>query len=172
MARPVVWEDKEERKRVRRIEYESTLGDVVKCSKCNEEKLGSEFYFHAACRNGRNTICKACHRRYHNEGGYKNVDKEKQRAAQRRYNKKIYHAAKNGDMGAARTQLWTAIRKWAPLAGYMEIPDRCALCGKKCKVQGHHNKKSRKECETIEELLDVEWLCNSCHKKHHGPMHY
>lgn len=43
--------------------------------------------------------------------------------------------------------------------GTMKKPERCELCNKKCKVEGHH--------EDYSKPLDVIWLCKSCHTKIH-----
>lgn len=43
--------------------------------------------------------------------------------------------------------------------GTMTKPDKCELCAKKAKVEGHH--------EDYSKPLDVLWLCKSCHTKIH-----
>jgi hypothetical protein len=44
-------------------------------------------------------------------------------------------------------------------AGKMVRPDRCARCGKKGRIQGHHADYSKP--------LEVEWVCTKCHGAEH-----
>lgn len=46
--------------------------------------------------------------------------------------------------------------------GCLVRPCACQRCGKKGKVEGHH--------EDYLRLLEVEWLCSSCHRQHHGAL--
>ncbi len=52
-----------------------------------------------------------------------------------------------------------AIRK-AIVTGKLIRPTECASCSKECKPDGHHPDYSKP--------LEVEWLCNSCHKEAHA----
>jgi len=44
-------------------------------------------------------------------------------------------------------------------SGELIRPNRCSRCNKKCKPQGHH--------EDYSKPLEVEWLCDLCHKDIH-----
>ncbi len=44
-------------------------------------------------------------------------------------------------------------------SGKLVRPDFCSWCGKKCKPVGHHPDYGK--------WLEVEWVCRSCHYKHH-----
>ena len=44
--------------------------------------------------------------------------------------------------------------------GAMNKPDRCEKCGKKARLDGHHDDYARPDA--------VRWLCRSCHMKWHS----
>ncbi len=49
--------------------------------------------------------------------------------------------------------------KQAIIKGLIHKPSKCALCGKKGRINGHH--------EDYDSPYKVCWVCSSCHKKIH-----
>lgn len=76
------------------------------------------------------------------------ANKEKVREYRRDYYKNRYARFKR----AASEQVCHKLKR----------PDRCSLCGKVCRVHGHHRDYSKP--------LEVIWLCPQCHKNEHGRM--
>jgi hypothetical protein len=56
----------------------------------------------------------------------------------------------------ARTYLYFAIR-----GGKVIRPDKCSVCGEKCKPEAHH--------KDYNKPLDVVWVCKHCHENIHHP---
>lgn len=51
--------------------------------------------------------------------------------------------------------------RYAVATGGLIRPDSCAVCGKRCTPQAHHD--SYEESQ----WLNVKWMCRSCHSEHH-----
>lgn len=61
---------------------------------------------------------------------------------------------KHPEKRKAHRVMWKAVK-----AGRIVRPTSCSECGKECRPHGHHDDYSKP--------LEVRWLCNSCHKRHH-----
>lgn len=116
------------------------------------------FYRNSRSKDGRANLCKPCRKK--EQQLYRKTEKGK--ATDRRYNnsdkriKNLYaYWDRNSDKKYAQTQLSNAIRD-----GKIIKDSHCQCCNT-IKVEGHHW--SYEKCN----VLDVFWLCKSCHTKEH-----
>lgn len=71
------------------------------------------------------------------------------------YSKKRYLKFKHKSLARAKTR--NAVK-----AGKIVKPNHCSNCRKEAPLQGHH--------EDYSKPLEVQWLCDSCHKHTHGKL--
>lgn len=133
------------------------------CFKCGEKKPVSEFYAHKGMKDGRLNKCKECTKADNRSNQrkkkkyYRRYDKERQKRPERKLQQTescLRIRAKYPEKYKARTAVSNALRDGRLRKG------PCALCGSKKRVQGHHPDYSKP--------LEVTWLCEPCHKRHHG----
>ena len=129
---------------------------MKKCFKCESEKPLSDFYKHAAMKDGYLNKCKECTKKDVRTNRKKNITfyreydrvrgnrqtKEYKREYRKRYPKKA----------AARRKVAYNVKK-----GHMTAKP-CEICGEKLTV-AHHDDYSKP--------LDVRWLCQAHHVKWH-----
>jgi hypothetical protein len=144
---------------------------VVLCNKCKQPKVIAEDFY------GENRVCKDCYKKRvstyqrtpegkssHNKANstyiLKHPDRNKEtkknfknseggRCAERRYYRSKME--RSPEKLRARALVNTAVRR-----GKIYKPERCSVCGRLCKVSGHHSDYAKP--------LNVEWLCHECHK--------
>jgi hypothetical protein len=110
------------------------------CTKCNKELPIENFY-------------------KHNRDGYRSRCKECEHQDNKKYIKKYSRPITERDTisimkGYARRMLEAAVH-----GGLIEKPSACSKCNRiieKNKLHGHHNDYTKP--------LEIEWLCNDCHK--------
>jgi len=132
---------------------------MKKCTKCGKEYPLESFGKDKRNNDGRIYECRICRAKYMKEYQDKNKDRlkeyrqeykkrEKSIIKRRKNDKK--HYKKNYYKLKARSLLrvgliWNKIKK----------PNYCEHCGKKRKLEGHH--------EDYDKPREVIWLCNECH---------
>ena len=132
------------------------------CNTCKTDKEESEFHKRTASRDGLAAICKTCQRVY---------DKARANHAHRVEARAVYAQTEEGRLASNKAK--AEYRKRNPektrahnilartiRAGHMTRPQACTKCGKKGKVDAHHDDYSK--------ALDVRWLCSACHSQHHS----
>ena len=134
-----------------------------KCFKCERTKDLSLFYKHKAMSDGHLGKCKECTKTDATNHRNANIEKVRRydrdrgklphrKAATARYTQKFRD--EHPLAGPAHSMVARAIK-----VGEIERPDRCAKCNNKGKVYAHH--------EDYKKPLEVDWICQSCHKKLH-----
>jgi hypothetical protein len=129
--------------------------EVKVCSKCSETKPLEAFNRHRKAADGRQSDCKDCHRVASREWDIAN----RERRAELRLKRQLREPQKD----KARRHL-----QWKIDSGQVKRPDTCERCGSNGKeyrdgragIQAHHPDYSKP--------LEVEWLCESCHKAKHA----
>lgn len=131
------------------------------CFKCRAEKPLSEFYRHAAMRDGLLGKCKPCTKKDATENRNKKIDYYRQYDRERaKLPERIALAvsvtkawrAQDASRSAAHSAVARAIRQ-----GVLH-KENCARCGAENSM-AHHEDYSKK--------LEVVWLCAACHKQRH-----
>lgn len=131
---------------------------MKKCKKCGVEKALEEFYEHKEMLDKHLNFCKVCVRERIHEHRQRNVDRIREYDRTR-------HQAKNLKPEQIRSRR-EYLREWRKadkrrekaydaVRRKLKRPDRCAVCGKICKVEGHH--------PNYDEPLKVIWCCSVCH---------
>jgi len=139
------------------------------CFKCREIKDLTEFYAHKKMKDGRVNKCKICNKkdvtnnRNENIEHYRLYDKTEARKERRNERTsgacKIYRL-KNPNKYMAHSRVNRAIR-----SGLLKKAEKCSECGKKEKLNGHH--------DDYNFPLKVRWMCSVCHSdwhKHNEPV--
>jgi hypothetical protein len=146
------------------------------CRECNVEMPLSNFYAHAKMKDGYLNKCKECVKS--RVGKYVKVNPEKKKEWSRNYinseagkeKVKTYLSTEKGK--EVRKKALESYRKNHPIrsraryivsyeiqCGRLVRPSICSCCGIDCKPHGHHNDYTKP--------IEVEWLCEPCHKKWH-----
>jgi len=153
---------------------------MKQCFKCGRIKRLSSFYTHQEMADGHLGKCKDCARRDARDHRTANLEKvrayDRQRATlpqrvalrakiakrwktdpklrQRIALQKAAWGRRNQERRAAHVLLGNALR-----SGRVMKPSKCATCGAKGQVHGHH--------EDYAAPLNVVWLCRKCHARLH-----
>ena len=136
---------------------------LKKCFKCGKEKERSEFYAHPRMTDGLLGKCKECAKKDATEHRNKNLDKIRQydlnraklphrRIAMLKTSEKFRR--ENPLARPAHSKVRRAI-----VAGTLNKPSHCSLCGKETFLYGHHR--------DYRKPLEVTWVCQPCHKQIH-----
>lgn len=153
---------------------------IKKCSRCKVLKDISCFHKSCAGRYGVRSWCKDCVREYCKSDSGRRArkkafekwsDSEKGKNWRKNYiesGKSAEACSKWGksekgykyscdrviskNKSRANDSVRCAIKK-----GELIRPNKCSVCGKKCRVQAHHSDYKSK--------LDIIWVCQSCHRK-------
>lgn len=139
----------------RRQRYDATVGDLFTCTICHQEKLGSEFYFDKTKKSGRRLRCKACELER-----LKNV--RARRAAAGLSNTRPGQRERKNRLKNAHDFACNAVRSMVK-AGILSKPGHCTRCGLVCNPEAHHPN----GWDTVEKLIDIEWVCRACHREIH-----
>jgi hypothetical protein len=133
------------------------------CFKCEEEKILGDFYKHPRMKDGHLNKCKECTKsdvlkhRGENIDRFREYDRKRGKLPHRLklmtrvtkdMRKRLPHVYK------AHTAVKSAIRN-----GTLVNPGVCSICDKIGKIIGHH--------EDYSKPLDIEWMCDVCHKQRH-----
>lgn len=133
------------------------------CFKCGESKPRDAFYGHPRMADGLLGKCKACTKRDTRERRKARDPAELaayERARQARPERRAQQAATTAKMRALYPEKYRArnIVNGRVFRGSL-VPEPCRRCGSTNRVQAHHPDYSAP--------LDVEWLCEPCHREHH-----
>lgn len=152
------------------------MGVTLVCTKCKEEKPYKEFYKCSTRETGKKSWCKECIKKYRKPYKRNSVIKKKvedpvlKSKANRewyeknsKYHKEYYkqnkeirarnnraYEKRNPERLNAIHALYRAVKK-----GKVIRPDKCSICAKECKPEGHHHDYDKK--------LEVVWVCRPCH---------
>jgi hypothetical protein len=129
------------------------------CSRCREEKSLSEFAPCKHTKDGYFAYCIKCTKEYQWEWRKNNKEKlarlrknEKYKKYDKEYNAKWMRA--NPEKAIARRRVESALK-----SGVLVKPENCEFCKRDARLHGHH--------EDYTKVLEVVWLCPSCHLKLH-----
>lgn len=164
------------------------MGVKLFCNKCSTEKPIKEFYKKKDSKTGRSSYCKVCirgqMRKYHHENREQRIsykkewyEKNKEEAREKIYAWKKENPEymrqwheQNKDKHAANIKRWHEKHphylkchkefRSALKQGKLFRPDRCSLCNREGKIEGHHHDYSKP--------LDVVWVCKECHNDIHA----
>lgn len=134
------------------------------CFKCLACKPMSDFYKHKGMYDGHLGKCKECTKtdatanRNANLEKVREYDRQRAKAPKRkRYLRErcIVFRKENPQKYHAHSLVTSAVR-----CGRLIKPDKCMGCGKKKKLQGHH--------DDYYKPLEVKWLCAPCHYVEHN----
>lgn len=158
---------------------------MKRCSKCGEEKPLEAFGLQPQCTGGRRGVCRPCEnaqRRPARLSRYHAAPLDvRQASVRRQYAKnraariaaaRTWRAAHRDMVSAANRRNYAANREkmlarkavdYAVDTGAMTRPTTCERCGAAgCVIDGHHPSYAR------DQWLVVEWICRSCHRRHHA----
>ena len=124
--------------------------DMKKCKTCREVKPVSEYYYNKRYK-GYFWECKACNNIRRRDWSINNPEKARR---QKRKLKRDYRTKYPGRY-FANNKVGSTLRN-----GTLHRPDFCSCCNKACKPQAHH--------PNYNKPLEVQWLCEGCHKKFHA----
>ena len=119
------------------------------CLKCKTSKDKAEFYAIKARTDGLSPYCRKCYREYLRQ--WARTDKGRANVSRKSHRMSVKHAAKL----LARRQLRYSVARGGTIR-----PTQCSQCGSPKQIEAHH--------EDYSKPLDVMWLCQLCHKAHHG----
>lgn len=129
------------------------------CFKCGQVKDSSCFYRQRSNTDGLFGKCKECTKRDVLDNRKANIerireyDRKRGKDPQRIARVTATVAAwrkKHPDRAKAQGVLYRAVRD-----GKLQRPDTCSRCGKKARIEAHHNDYSKP--------LEVLWVCKPCH---------
>ena len=134
-----------------------------RCCVCGSEKQLDAFNRNSKSRDGRDSRCRDCARERQREYRLKNPNKQReweQRAGEAARLKRVERNRRwreeNKEKRRAQLKLSKAIER-----GVITRPDICERCHARARrIEGHHFDYSKP--------LEVEWLCTTCHRLHHG----
>lgn len=121
---------------------------MKRCSACKEVKSESDFAKNKFSKDGLQTACKKCDRIRCQKYRKTKEGKESSKKAHRK------EEAKFPEKEMARRKLRHAVA-----SGKIVKPENCEGCFTETELGGHH--------EDYSKPLDVEWLCDRCHKELH-----
>lgn len=127
------------------------------CSICGKELPETEFYA------SKPKMCKECAKsssrnyRYSHAEQCREYDKKRNQLPERKKAMEQHTSNNNHNIEGYKKAHNTLLR--AVESGEVERPCHCAICGKECKPNAHHN--------DYKEPLNVVWLCTSCHTTYH-----
>lgn len=142
---------------------------MKRCTGCQEEKPETAEFFHrrARVKSGFRDRCKPCRSNAAREFWSSIPKHERSKICRNRHERQssealrkfeATYARKYPEKTRARSSLIAAVR-----SGKIKRPDKCWMCQKGCKPEGHHHKGYSEE-----HMLDVLWLCLGCHRELHS----
>ena len=149
------------------------LTETKRCSRCKEEKPLDEFHHNCSQNDGYAHYCKECACAYQREYATRphvqaRLDKYYQSDAFKESQRR-YQQSKKGRKFQRERRQRIKQKKKAQNAVYRAIqsgelvrPERCEKCGAQERLEAHHYKGY-----SDENVLDVQFLCISCHNKAH-----
>jgi hypothetical protein len=124
-------------------------GAVKQCNKCGAFKPLTAFKLSTLLQGVRYDRCKECFRKQRAEARLARV-----------FQKAIREGASSIDRDRLRTIAFSRVGNAVKTGALARTA--CERCGSSENVEGHHPDYSKP--------LEVEWLCRSCHKAHHGAL--
>lgn len=120
------------------------------CRVCHETKDIELFYKDKLHKvDGRKNDCMSCNRAYNRWYESTPIGRRNLKIKVTKYRKL------NPEPMIAQSKV-----KYAVTTGKLIKPERCPACNGEGRIEAHH--------EDYSKPLDVMWLCNVCHKAHHG----
>lgn len=133
--------------------------ETKRCSSCKRDKGPEEFYKNRSKKSGLHSMCQACMLAYRKTSRQTVASRAIDKATQKKYwQSKVGRAVRkrynqlNREKKKAHNAVYYALK-----TSKLTRPSICESCQKECKPNGHH--------EDYSKLLDVEWLCDECHRK-------
>lgn len=134
---------------------------MKQCGKCRKLLNANEFYKNKAKPQGLDSYCKNCTRLAIRERYRKNPEiyqakakRDYERRKKTILEKRKEYREKNKDKFLARKAVEKAI------ANGKLIKQPCEKCNSSKNIVAHHHDYNK--------LLDIQWLCNRCHMRHHA----
>jgi len=142
---------------------------MPKCTKCNITKPLSDFYGHPGGKHKKRSRCKSCINEQ-NRLYYQNNKERIMKCSKRRYHQNREIIAKRKSLLRKKDPKKFKIRELTSKAirlGYIKRPETCPKCNRESKylIEPHH-----KKYEITDDVLNVTWLCKSCHMRLHGKL--
>ena len=124
------------------------------CIKCGIKKILDSFYTHPKMKDGHLGKCKDCCRKDSLNNRHNNIERvrayDRKRGTRQTYvDTKLYR-----ELFPLRYKATNAVNN-AVRDGKLTKPNRCEICKKRRRVEGHHNDYSKP--------LKVVWVCKPCH---------
>lgn len=123
---------------------------MKRCPQCDTIKPLAEFYTWPSQASGLSWYCRPCIQAYDRARPRQRKDQQKHRAQIARWKRTHRDRMRLTNLG--NYYVTQAIRK-----GLLVRPDTCEECGKVGRIDAAHADYAR--------LLDVRWLCRSCHMR-------
>ena len=147
---------------------------IKQCNKCNKELGVDMFYSHPKSADGLMGKCKDCAKRLSKEnrrskiGYYLKYDRMRANDPHRIDTRRVYANSERGKLTSHKIKAEWAKRNPEKRKAHNAVSNGlrdgkisrmpCQVCGAE-KAQAHH--------EDYSKPLDVDWVCVSCHAKHH-----
>ena len=142
------------------IQMSPSETSMKRCKGCQRLIPLSEFYQHGAMKDGYLNFCKDCVRLRISAYRLRNVEQARAKESERYYRKRDDEEFKRGRLKYMRG--WRTpqkVKAHNDVRRRLKRPDACSMCGKKCKVEGHH--------PNYEKPLEIVWVCAMCHHQIH-----
>ena len=133
------------------------------CRCCNLQLPLDEFYAHPRMQDGHLNICKNCVKsrvRKYRENNLEKVrayDRARAKTSIRKHHRYMETMKRRQEVDGytkGHNSVYRAVKR-----GIFIRPDKCQVCGKICKPEGHHI--------DYAQSLAVIWLCRECHCLYH-----
>lgn len=129
-----------------------------KCIRCDHLKPINDYYKHDRMKDGHLGKCKNCCKVESVINREKNLERiqeyDRKRGSRQAPGYLKKYRKDNPEIYSAQSKLGNAVRD-----GKIEKPDVCCECGKVKRLVGHHRDYSKP--------FEVDWMCQSCHKRWH-----
>jgi len=129
-----------------------------RCSKCNEEKLLSEFYTHKRTRDGRQNKCKECAKKIAKQNRNKRIDYYRKYDRMRGNRQGDKYCKEYREKYPNKYKAHSMVNNFIRNGKLVKKP--CEICGSPENIHAHH--------DDYLEPLNVRWLCSAHHSQWHA----